>query len=147
MCGLNLYVLKFVSFLRRAFLYLMLLSVAGSCVNTRKATYFNDVKDASVNGATIIPESLIQKNDILSITVGSLNPEATEIFNMPKSSAAGTMSGYLVNEDGNIQFPMLGLVKAAGLTKSQLKTSITRQLEEKKLLTDPVVSIRWENSK
>jgi polysaccharide biosynthesis/export protein len=121
-----------------------------ACINTRTATYFNDVNDATLSSNTPIPESIIQKNDLLSISVSSLNPDASAIFNTPNSSgvvgAGGNpASGYLVSADGTIQFPILGPIKAAGLTKEQLKESLVKKLLEKQLLKDPIVSIRFLN--
>jgi polysaccharide export outer membrane protein len=118
-----------------------------SCVNTRKATYFNDVKDTSLVSLTTIPEYVIQKNDILNISVSSMNPEASAIYNTPNESMGNgnQISGYLVNGDGTIQFPVLKGIKAEGLTKDQLKATITKSLLEKKLLVDPIVSIRFQN--
>lgn len=55
------------------------------------------------------------------------------------------IKGYLVNEDGNIDLPMLGATKVAGLTKKQLKESITNTILAKKLLVDPLVEIRYLN--
>jgi polysaccharide biosynthesis/export protein len=128
----------------------MLTLFTTACVNTRKATYFNDVNDATLTSNTPIPESIIQKNDVLSISVSSLNPEASAIFNTPNTSnltiaGASPASGYLVSGDGAIQFPILGNIKAAGLTKEQLKESISKKLLDGKLLTDPIVSIRLLN--
>ncbi|MEJ7675679.1 MAG: polysaccharide biosynthesis/export family protein [Chitinophagaceae bacterium] len=54
-------------------------------------------------------------------------------------------TGYLVNIDGFIQLPILGNVKAAGLTKKQLKDNLTNSILEKKLLLDPIVNIRHLN--
>jgi polysaccharide export outer membrane protein len=117
-----------------------------SCVNTRKATYFNDLGDSARFASTKLPQSLIQPNDILSISVSSLSPEATVIFNTPNTpSGYGQPSGYLVTDDGIILFPVLGSIKAGGLTKDQLKTSITKSLIDKKLLVDPIVSVRFQN--
>ena len=136
---------------RRPSLYysaiLLLTVLLASCVNTRKATYFNDVADTSVSPAITIPESFIQKNDLLAITVSSPNPEATAIYNLPTPVNASQPTGYLVNSDGYLLFPGLGSIKAEGLTKSQLKANITQALTEKKLLVDPIVSIRWQNFK
>jgi polysaccharide export outer membrane protein len=96
----------------------------------------------------------IQKNDILSISISSLNADASAIFNstnnfvISSSTVAGTntqSTGYLVNADGNIQLPILGNVKAAGLTKQQLKDNITQTIIDKKLLIDPIVNIRHLN--
>ena len=123
----------------------VIIPVLASCVNTRKAVYFNDISDTTLISSLPIPESLIQANDILGITVSSLNPEASLIFNAPASQASSNASGYLVNSDGYIQLPVIGNVKAAGLSKEQLKQSISKTLVDKKLLVDPVVSIRFLN--
>lgn len=134
------------------FTFLVVLCV--SCVNTRKATYFNDLQDGSVIPASRDSNTLIiQRNDILSIVITSLNPEASAIFNAPNVSIINYTStgsnqsagGYLVNADGLIQLPILGNIKVEGLTKNQLKEQITKTLIEKKLLTDPIVTIRHLN--
>ncbi len=118
-----------------------------SCVNTREVTYFNDVKDTSLVSSTIISETVIQKNDILNISVSSLNAEASSIYNTPNNATGNTnnLTGYLVDGGGNIQFPVLGRIKAESLTKEQLKINITKTLLDKKLLVDPIVSIRFQN--
>lgn len=125
-----------------------------SCTSTQKVIYFNNIKDTTISSANIGMEPMIQKNDILSITVSSLNPQASLIFNTPNiSSASATSSsgssaqasGYLVNSDGYIQFPILGNIKAEGLTKKRLEEEIAQKLTDQKLLVDPIVSIRYLN--
>src|SRR6476620_7356254 len=83
-----------------------------SCVNTKKATYFNDIADTAMISATNIPEPVIHANDLLSISVSSLYPQSTLMFNAPNtpvSSVSGGNSalqqsvGYLVNKDGMIK--------------------------------------------
>ncbi|MDP9229178.1 MAG: polysaccharide biosynthesis/export family protein [Bacteroidota bacterium] len=117
-----------------------------SCTSTKEAVYFNNLSDSlTINSAPPLQQT-INSNDILSITVGSLNPEATVIFNNPNpgliSSATG---GYLVDQDGYVQFPVLGKIKAAGLTKKELTEFLRNTLVEKKLLVDPVVAVRFLN--
>ncbi|RYF85669.1 MAG: polysaccharide export protein [Chitinophagaceae bacterium] len=101
-------------------------------------------------------ESVIQPNDILSIQVTSVNPQAAEIFNTPTTpnrvSNAGSTTvvsgeavGYLVNPDSTIQFPVLGNIKVVGISKSQLKKQLIDSLVQKKLLVDPIVNIRFLN--
>jgi len=140
------------TFLRKGHLTVLLLSAGflSSCVNTRQATYFNGVNDGTISANTPVPESIIRKNDLLSISVTSLNAAATEVFNTPNvsgSANAGNVSGYLVNVDGTIQFPILGNIKAEGLSKDQLKEAITKKLVDRQLLTDPIVTIRVLNFK
>jgi polysaccharide export outer membrane protein len=100
-------------------------------------------------------EAPIQRNDILTITISSLNAEASAIFNPGSNSGnketttstGGSIQsgGYLVNSDGFIQLPILGNVTAAGLTKKELRESITNAILSKKLLVDPIVDIRQLN--
>lgn len=125
-----------------------------ACVNTKKVAYFNNIQDSEIEAGVMDLEPLIQKNDLLSISVSSLNPEASKIFNAPNISEAEgldqtgramSISGYLVNKDGNIQFPFLGNIKAAGLTKRALQEEIAHSLVSKKLLIDPIVNIRYLN--
>jgi polysaccharide export outer membrane protein len=127
-----------------------------SCVNTRKSVYFVDQADATLVTSSSVPETIIQKNDLLGISVSSLNPNASAIFNTPNityatsSSASGLplqSSGFLVNPDGTIQFPILGNIAAAGLSPNQLREQIVKSLLDKKLLVDPIVSVRYLNFK
>jgi polysaccharide export outer membrane protein len=144
--------------------FLCILSV--SCVNTKKIVYFNNVQDTTLKNTDVNIESVIQKNDLLNISVSSLNPEASLVFNLPNQAASvsslsvatnpngmsgssgGNLQqpmGYLVSAEGTIKFPVLGTIQAAGLTKKQLEQSITNSLTEKKLLTDPIVNVRFLN--
>src|SRR5882757_263933 len=126
-----------------------------SCVDMRKTTYFNDLKDGELKSAQAgIP--LIHKNDILSISVSSLNPEASAVFNAPNllptasSTVLGAPSqlvGYLVNEKGDILFPVIGMVHAESLSTKQLSDTIAKKLSDKRLLVDPIVSTRITNFK
>jgi polysaccharide biosynthesis/export protein len=132
----------------------IIIIVFTSCFNTKPSTYFNDLKDGTVDVNFIDAEYTIQKNDILSIYITSLNEDATKVFNMANNfvvnsgtSAGGSAqsTGYLVNIDGEIQIPILGLIKAEGLTKKQLKENITNKILKEKLLVDPIVNVRHLN--
>ncbi|MBS1751536.1 MAG: polysaccharide biosynthesis/export family protein [Bacteroidetes bacterium] len=130
-----------------------------SCVNTKKAAYFYGIGDTTISSSfSKIPEPVIYRNDILTISVSSPNPEADVIFNAPNmlgqaggmgggGSIASQTAGYLVSPEGNIQFPVLGTIKVAGLTKTAIKDLITKELVDKKLLIEPVVNIRIINFK
>src|SRR5690242_16821103 len=122
-----------------------------SCVNTKKITYFNNIPNTMLSDTTIDIEPVIQKGDLLSISVTSLSPEVTTIFNASNTPAtssnvqSNTLAqavGYLVSQEGYINFPMLGSIKAEGLRKEALKDLITLKLEDKKLLFDPIVTVR-----
>ncbi|HEY4288449.1 MAG TPA: polysaccharide biosynthesis/export family protein [Puia sp.] len=138
-----------------------------SCVSTKKVIYFNNIQDTTLKNVNPSVESAITKSDVLGITVSSVNPQAASIFNTPGSTSATPMNpvtsgsnvaalsfnnntlvppiGYLVTEDGTIQFPVLGPIKVAGLTKKQLEKKIADELVDKKLLLDPIVNVRFLN--
>lgn len=136
------------------FIVLPIVFLEMSCVSSRKTVYFYNIKDTAFLQRGPETQTVIQENDLLSISISSLNPQASEIFNTPNdfvsknttaTGASTQSSGYLVNSDGYIQLPILGNIKAAGLTKSQLKENITNAILAKKLLIDPIVDIRYLN--
>ncbi|HEY8959952.1 polysaccharide biosynthesis/export family protein [Chitinophaga sp.] len=125
-------------------------------MSTKNAVYFNDVRDTVLLPSDSSLDPRIQKNDILQINVSSLNPEDVIIYNvsnMTSASGAGganagagaMLGGFLVDEQGYIQYPILGSIKVTGLTKKALTVYLHDQLVERKLLVDPVVSIRFLN--
>ena len=86
---------------------ILTLLTASSCTSAKYVKYFPGVEDGSIQSNTPFPESVIQKSDILGIGVSSLNPAASDIFNIGSSSggAAGAVIspvGFLVNKEGNI---------------------------------------------
>jgi polysaccharide export outer membrane protein len=136
---------------------LILVLFVSSCATPKNINYFPTIKDEIIANKMPIPEPIIQLNDLMSITVSSSNPEASAIFNAPNESTNTTSSaaasantltiGYLVNQNGDILFPVLGTLHVVGLTKFQLSTLITQKISDKKLLIDPIVSIRYLNFK
>ena len=142
-----------------SFLFLLCIGCTTSCVSTKSTTYFNNAVDTTMiakiqKNVNSNHELNIQKNDILNITISSLNQDATSFFNTSNNflftsannNGIKTQStGYLVNDDGFVQLPMLGNVKAAGLTKEELKENITNLISENHFLLDPIVNIRLVN--
>ena len=118
-----------------------------SCVTTEKAVYFNNVQDKEFSETSIEP--VIQPKDILSITVNSLNADATVIFNAPNQTAEtnSQITGYLVNNDGDITFPILGKIRVSGFTDKTFSDKLAATLVEKKLLIAPIVNVRIINFK
>lgn len=130
--------------------------ICSSCVNSRNVTYFNNIPDTHYNSLHENLEPVLEPNDILSITVSSLNTQAAEMFNVSNVSMAQSSnamdpnlqaSGYLVDQEGFIRFPFLGKLKVGGLTKKELREEITYELENRKFLLEPIVDIRYLNYK
>lgn len=123
-----------------------------SCVSHKELINFNEGAEFPVAPEDIvgIPEIRIQPDDILSITVHTLNsltPEDVSPFGGQSSSAVGAQapSGYLVDKNGYIDFPMIGHIKMAGLSTPEAKEAITQGLQQN--FKNPVVNIRFLNFK
>lgn len=147
--------MKYTYTLRQVLSVIFILAVS-ACTNTKDAIYFSNSKRAEFPASPESLEPIIQKNDLLNISVSSLNPDASKIFNVystadirsfEASNAVAPVTGYLVDRDGYIQFPMLGKIKAAGLTKKALKEEIEKALLNRRLLLEPIVDIRYINYK
>ena len=101
---------------------------------------------------------VIQPKDMLSIVVSCRNPELASMFNLSMvQHLAGTevsmgngqqrLLGYVVDNDGQIDYPVLGLLKVAGLTRWELSEMIKKKLIKEGYLTDAVVTVEFMNFK
>ncbi|RYY44948.1 MAG: polysaccharide export protein [Chitinophagaceae bacterium] len=95
-------------------------------------------------------EPRIQKNDLLSIKVysQSADPRIDAPYNLPEQNAGGTSTasptaGFLVDAAGTIEYPMIGSIKVAGLTKTELAQQIKERLQTE--LKNPTVIVRFLN--
>src|SRR5690606_16378159 len=125
-----------------------------SCASKKDILYFQDIDQVptTVNYAN----SLIQINDILSIRVSSLVPEAAIPYNTTPNTTGGggsfnaenqQLNGYLVSEDLTITFPILGKIDVSEKTTTQLEEYLKQLLEDGGHLKHPVVIVRIVNSK
>jgi polysaccharide biosynthesis/export protein len=123
---------------------LLFLIVFSSCTSTKQTIYFKDIqKDTTLtNLVSKNFEPKIQTGDLLSITVASLSPENTALYNAPQN-AQGPLSGYLVDENGDIQFIKLGTLHVAGMTRKELKMKLEKDLSSYLLQT--VVAVGFLN--
>lgn len=149
-------------------LHFLLLFVLSSCASTKHIAYFqnisNGVKDTSesINQNPAIPT--IEPDDILLITVSGANPTAAALYNQGTAEtttptyigaasttasvygrAADTRLGYLVDQDGSVNFPILGSINLKGLTLIKAQDTLQNLLASS--LKDPLVNIRFLNYK
>lgn len=140
----------------------LLLSVMGvgvlsSCGTSKDVVYFQDLKPGEseitmpkVQAITVQPE------DKISIIVNSRDMQLTNLFNLPYvSKQLGStsqlsnnnqgISGYTVDDEGNIDFPVLGKVHVAGLKREEIAEQIKNELITKNLVKDPVVTVEFMN--
>ena len=129
-----------------------------SCGTAKDIAYF---QNKIINEPEAIDKHagiVIQPKDMLSIIVSSRNPELVVMFNLPivsyqagsetvSGSGSQRLIGYVVDNDGQIDFPVLGPIKVAGLTRWELAEFIKNKLVNEGLLTDAVVTVEFMNFK
>ena len=128
-----------------------------SCkTTTNNITYFQDLDNLAANsGDSINYAPKIVPDDELSISVSGVDPNAVAVFNMPLSSyltpgetsvnITPALHTYLVDSQGNIDFPVLGKISVGGMTRSELTDLITKKLTT--YVKDPIVTIQIRNFK
>ncbi len=130
----------------------------GSCSAPKNIAYFqnrivDEPEKIDKHGGIVI-----QPKDMLSIVVSSKNPELVVMFNLPiVSYQAGSelissggyqrLMGYVVDNDGYIEFPILGRLKVSGLTRWELSEKIKNTLISEGYLSDAVVVVEFMNFK
>ena len=137
--------------------FVLMLALA-SCDTSKQITYFQDLQEYHAANGTQgqpAPEIRLRPEDKISIIVNSKVPELTALFNLPyvsrtlgsenlSNTSQGT-SGYIIKADGTIDFPVLGLVQAAGKTRDELSAHIKAELINRNLVNDPVVTVEFVN--
>lgn len=117
-----------------------------SCATKHDIVYFQNAKnfETMVDTDTFTPK--LKVNDIVSIYVSTFDMEASKPFNLIKNtgSGSGQLIDYLIDIDGNIDFPVLGKIKLLGLTVEEAKELIKKKLSDG-YLKDPIVNIRIQN--
>ncbi|PQV47709.1 polysaccharide export outer membrane protein [Jejuia pallidilutea] len=128
------------------FIYGILIFLMFSCGSSKKVVYFQNAKDfeTMVDTDTFVPKFKV--NDIVSINVSAFDPETVRPFSLyagnPNVGRAEAID-YLVDIDGNIDFPVLGKIKLLGLTVEEAKDLFKDKLKD--YLKDPIINIRILN--
>lgn len=123
-----------------------------SCANKKDILYYQDIQDKSTSSINYIANE-IQANDILYIKVDALVAESAKPFNMEANPNSGSnvnvmkVQGYLVSQEGEIVFPILGTIKVAGKSTAELQQMLVRMLNDNGYIKDANVNVRVINSK
>jgi len=130
-----------------------------SCGSTKNVAYLKNSDYVDLSQSQYLYDAKIMPKDVLSITVTTVNPAAAAPFNLSvysslSGSANATMYGnhvlqsYLVDNRGDIEFPVLGRIHVGGLTKSQCEQMINDSIRPYMNATErPVVTVRMANYK
>tara|TARA_R110000868_G_scaffold16305_1_gene73442 strand:- start:2802 stop:3575 length:774 start_codon:yes stop_codon:yes gene_type:complete len=118
-----------------------------SCGSKKDIVYFQDTNnfETIVNENIFVPKFKV--DDLVSIFVSTLNPEASAPFNLFRGAQDGGMRAeqvdYLIDKDGTIDFPVIGSIHIAGLSSNEVRLLLTEKLSD--YLKDPIINIRLKN--
>ena len=138
------------------FAFTIILLTSGK-TTTNNITYFQDLDNQSAvtTGKAVNYTPRIAPDDQLSITVSGMDPNAVATFNIPLASylapgetnvtSTPVLHTYLVNSHGEIDFPVLGKLQVAGMTRSELTDMMTKRISA--YVKSPIVTIQIRNFK
>ena len=135
-----------------------------SCATPTNIAYFQDMEESQVLQNQKVTPIRLKPMDQVSIIVNTRVPEVTAMFNMPYytnrigetqslTSASGTnyslsasnISGYTLDADGNIDFPVLGKINLAGKTREEAANYIKELIVDSKQTKEAVVTVEFMN--
>lgn len=129
-----------------------------SCSSYQKIPYLQDIEVVN-DDKEVLPmyDAHIRAKDLLTITVNTTDPEAAAPFNLTVQSVQtsnqtqlvtqqAALQQYLVDNEGNIDFPVLGKLHVGGLTKNEAENLIREKLQPY-LRETPIVTVRMVNYK
>ena len=135
-------------------LLLTVFFLLSSCASRQDVVYFqssNKISQYDFKQDDANYKIKIMPNDNLFIRVSAINPDAVAVFNVVQPQggniSTGTLDvlGYLVDQKGNINLPLAGVIHVAGLTKAEAIQLVQKEIS--KFVTDAVVNIRILNYK
>lgn len=135
-----------------------------SCATPRDIAYFQDINGETSIKADKAEPIRLKPMDQISIIVNSRDPQVTSMFNLPYfsksigqtqsmsdamasggASSSQGLSGYTVDSQGYIDFPVLGLIQVGGLTREEVTEKIKEELLDSRQIKDPVVTVEFMN--
>lgn len=131
-----------------------------SCSSSKNVAYIQNSDTVDFSRSEVLYDARIMPKDILMITVNTVNPEASAPFNLVVSASLRSGTGnqgmssnralqtYLVDNNGCIEFPVVGTLKVGGLTKSECEQLIHEKI--RRFLNaeeNPIVTVRMANYK
>ncbi|MBB6235771.1 polysaccharide export outer membrane protein [Pedobacter sp. AK013] len=124
-------------------------SIISGCAARRDLVYFSNLAKQTSEVKLQGQEVKIQQNDLLSVSINSLNQESNVLFAVNTRNASSEnnykVDGYRVSKDGMINLPVVGNVRLEGLTIEQAQATISKELD--KYVKKPVVDVQLVNFK
>lgn len=139
--------------------------VMSGCSAPKDVTYFQDLDATTILENVKKSPIVVRPGDKLAIVVKSKDPELSALFNLPiytsrvgqggsfngnssslrsyNGTSAESVANYTVTPDGDIDFPILGMIKVAGMTRSEVAAYIRGELVGRQLVKDPTVVVEF----
>lgn len=135
---------------------LLVILLFTSCVSQKKISYLQDIPDAYSSTIGKRQKAVIRPGDWLSILISSKDFELAQMFNLPiitnsltgngiATGGTNRISGYLVDENGCIDFPQLGTLEIKGLTLAELSAFIKEKIMAGGYINDPIATVQYMN--
>src|SRR5690606_42000307 len=116
------------------------------CGSRKNIVYLQNARPFETEVVTNTFEPKFKIDDIVSIYISSFDMEATAPFNLTIGAGQNIRElEYVIDKDGNIDFPVLGKIKLLGLSTTEAKGLFKERLVEGGYLRDPIVTIRIKN--
>lgn len=147
--------------LKRCLLLAACAALLSSCATPKEVVYFQDLQQTDGTLAAVQAKEIrVRPDDKISIIVNSRDPQLTDLFNLPYVSRqlgqtlrsvtstygqSQGVSGYTVDSDGNIDFPVLGKIHVEGMTREEIGRCIKDELVGQDLVKDPIVTVEFMN--
>ena len=142
--------------MKRTLFYVVALLCLCSCGNTlQEVTYFQDLPFNSSQDIDSVGVIKMEPDDQISIMVSCKDPELSMLFNLvtvqnrvgSNNAYSGNnyLSYYTIDKDGYIDFPVLGKVHVAGMSRQQVAMEIKNRLDKSGQASNPVVTVEFAN--
>lgn len=134
-------------------------AMMSSCRTPKDITYVQGFENGQTIATSPVKEITAQPGDHLSILVHSRNGELSDLFNLPivtrragqninvgqarTNYVTGETSGYVVDNFGDIEFPVLGTIHIGGMSRHQIADLIKNELISRDLVKDPTVTVEF----
>lgn len=125
----------------------MILSMVG-CGSSKNVTYWQNIDSISLAASKGLYDARIMPKDELTILVQTTDPLTSEPFNLRLNGQQNQTQnkGYLVDNDGYINFPIVGKIHVAGLTKTECEDLVKSKIQPYLSRTEnPLVSVRMSS--
>lgn len=144
--------------LKKVLVMLAAIAILWGCSTPTNIVYMQDVTDDAIVQTIQSNPVRLKPMDQISVVVSCREPQIAAMFNLPyyaqqlgstgsnlSSGGGGRVSGYTVDIQGNIDFPILGKIHVGGLTRAEATEHIKHLLVESNQIKDPVVTVEFMN--